>query len=206
MKFEVELNHKSIVDCDNEKDILRHNEDCEKIMGKIAHFAKYGVVVKKEYLDDGHKNKVPTYRYFGRHEDIGSGVVEEACDLKNGADFVIQNGLFASIAHGQGYTIGKDPTYHLVETLNSYHFLNEKGMKAVEELEESDSFYSGQAIEQIIQDESNLLDTKEVLEEVKGVKRKPIDQLIEEATAKLEEQRGGKGKEKSREKEAERSI
>lgn len=194
MKFDVELNHKTIIDCSDERDMRAHDKDCELILGKIGTFAEHGVLVERRFLDEGHKEKAPVFDYFG---ELSDGIVEEACDLKNGVDFGITDGVFASLAHGQGYTIGESKTYHLVETLNLYHFLSEKGQDAVEKLIDSDEV-DFSAFKELVEDKSNLKDTKEFFGKMQSYKRGTVDEKIAWAQNVLNGQEKGKEKEKEK--------
>lgn len=188
MKYDELLNHKSILDCENPRDEEQHGKDKVAMLGKMESFGKYGAVVKLQAQDKGHARDKAKYLVVCP-EDFQS--VVEACDLKNGTDMVIHDGLVGIAVYGQNYTMGLKQETHMLETLCSYRFLNEKA--DFEKLREMDR----KELEREFGEGEEFLSNAKLFEELRGVKRKDLDALIQGA----EERRGNKGKEKAKEKE-----
>jgi len=193
MKYDELLNHKTILDCENPRDEEQHGKDVEKMFGKMGDFGLYGAIVKVEPVDKAHKKKGARYQVVGPDE---YGKAEEGCDFKNGSDMVVHNGLVGTAVYGACYTMGTiKKEGHMVETLCSYRFLNEKA--DLERLEDMDQEELKREFEKGV----CFLDTKDFIWDMRSVKRKELDVLIREAEVRCgRKPDGGKGKEKDKEK------
>ena len=189
MKYDELLNHKSILDCENPKDEEQHGKDVLKMYEKAEGFGKFGAIVKMQPMDKAHKKNKPDYR-FVRPEDYMD--VVQACDLKNGGDMVVHNGVFGIAVYGQGYTIGLKKEHYLVETLCSFQFLD--GKADVEKLEEM----GVKELEKAFEKGEGFLGQKDLIKDLRGVKRKDLDALIQDAEERRSGNMGGKGKDKEK--------
>lgn len=188
MKYDELLNHKSILDCENPKDEEQHGKDIVSMLGKMDSFGKFGAIVKLQPQDKGHAGDKAKYCVV-HPEDYYS--VIEACDLKNGTDMVIHDGLVGIATYGQNYTMGLKRETHMLETLCSFRFLNEKAdfekLVEMERKQLEKEFYDG----------TEFLSNVELFGELRGVKRKDLDVLIDEADKKRGEKKG-KGHQKGK--------
>lgn len=189
MKYDELLNHKSILDCENPRDEEQHGKDKVSMLGKIDAFGKYGAIVKMQPVDKAHKKDKEKFYVVGPEDYYG---IVEGCDLKNGTDMVIHNGLFGIAAYGQGYTMGLRKESHMVETLCSYRFLNEKAdLEKLEEMEQKE-------LSKEFEKDSNFLNTEEFLWDLRNVKRKDLDALIQAAEEKIGGSDGGRDSERTK--------
>lgn len=190
MKYDELLNHKSYLDCENPRDEEQHGRDKVSMFSKAENFGKYGAIVKIQPVDKAHKKDKATYQVV-HPEDYMS--VAEGCDIKNGADMVIHDGLFAIAAYGQNYTMGLKKESYMVETLCSFKFLD--GNADFEKLDEM----SRKELEKEFEEGSHFMDSKDLIWKVRDVKRKDLDTLIQEAEERRQgDNDGGKGRGKEK--------
>lgn len=105
------LNNKSIIDCDENEELL-HNKEIEFYVDNISDLPNFDCAVIIKYIDHANKNKNEKILSCKLHDFIE---VIEYCDIKNGIDLLIdQDNSFCIIAYGQYYTIKND--WYNVET------------------------------------------------------------------------------------------
>ena len=186
MSYDELLNHKSILDCENPKDEEQHGKDKMTMLSKIEAFGKHGAIVKVEPQDKAHKKYKSAYRVV-RPEDYVN--VVEGCDIKNGVDMVVHGGIFGMAAYGQNYTMGLiNKETHMVESLCSFQFLKEKA--DFEKFEEMDPKEIAGEFER----GENFLKQETLISDLRGVKRKELDALIQAAEERRSGNEGGKEK------------
>lgn len=97
------LNKKSCINCD-ERDLVKHNEEINKILGELRKLDNYDCVVLHKYQDIGHRNKdlqVININLWDIYE------LAELADFKNGVDFLIDDEGFLNLSvYGQTYKLG----------------------------------------------------------------------------------------------------
>lgn len=181
MKYHELLNHKSILECENERDREQHAKDVNSMISKLDDFAKYGAVVKKQQVDKAHANSPAEYQVVSADSLM---IAVEGCDIKNGTDFVIHENTLGVVAYGQNYTFKRDKVSHTLETLCSYHFLDESvDFDSVADMKR-------QELAELYKDESKFLNTDKLLEDLRGVKKKDLDSIIKNAEARLSNNKG----------------
>lgn len=98
------LNKKSCINCD-ERDLVKHNEEINKILGELRKLDNYDCVVLHKYQDIGHRNKdlqVININLWDIYE------LAELADFKNGVDFLIDDEGFLNLSvYGQTYKLGE---------------------------------------------------------------------------------------------------
>ena len=103
MKYDELLNHKTILDCENPRDEEQHGKDINAMYAKLGQFGAYGAIVKMQPMDKAHKKDEASFLLV-RNDEYAD--VVQGCDIKNGGDMVVHDGLFGIAVYGGNYTYG----------------------------------------------------------------------------------------------------
>lgn len=198
MLYQEYLNHKSILDCESEKDIERHNLDVQRMYEILEERGKFGAIVKIEYQNVAHKKKEPAY---GLVSADGYFQAIEGLDMKNGGDFVIHNGDIGIAVYGQNYSYNDHSvhhgTQHMVEALATFHFFDshhkDKAIELADYLDHTNDL-EGEGYESLEQayNKPYYLDTENLKQELRGVKRLSLDEQIEMADKEVQDKKSKK--------------
>ena len=120
------LNKKSCINCD-EIDLVKHNEEINKILKELRKLDNYDCVVLHKYQDIAHRNKdlqVININLWEIYELV------EFADFKNGADFLIDDEGFLNLSvYGQTYKLGGErhfinAIFKIIPHDENFNFLN----------------------------------------------------------------------------------
>lgn len=122
-EYEEYLNHKSVLDCETQRDLDRHQDDCSKILNTINEKAPYGAILRVQYIDPyWSEEEADKFIYSNAEEYLN---ILSFLDAKNGYDFVMNDNELCVAVYGSNYTIPGEKTY-MQEVLVTYHFFNEE--------------------------------------------------------------------------------
>lgn len=107
----------SILDCNTDAAIEKHNQKIEKTLTELWNMNALCLATIRR-IDVGATGKYSIMRVCT--QDIEEIIL--SCDFKNGVDvFLVGNGDYIFFVHGQGYTL--NGIYHLVKTEIHIHIL-----------------------------------------------------------------------------------
>ena len=195
VSYDEYLNHKPISACTSKRDIERHDLDNGKMFSLIEEMKASAAIVRVTYLDSAHRGEekaqyVPMDK-FREHID--------GFDQKNGMDFVIHNGHVGLAIYGQNYTDRITGQGGVVEALLSYQFIDDSKMDSrniAKELDEITSENEAQKLLGCVSKEDIFLNDSALKENLRNVKRLPLEVQIEKSIKiqkEQQEKRRGKG-------------
>ena len=105
------LNSKSILDCDEQEELV-HQLEIENVINEIYQLENYDCAIIFKHMDEAHKNKKDVIKSSQLYDFME---MIEYVDFKNGFDFAVEdNGVLVIVVYGQGYEM--NGVYHLIET------------------------------------------------------------------------------------------
>ncbi len=129
------LNEKSILDCDENEEII-HNNEIQEIIDVIVSYKDYDCALICKYQDEGHKHleqRIDSCSFSGLLEYLGTR------DIKNGVDLYTDGQYLIFLIYGQGYTLTEMNEYHLVtEAIKVMPYINKEFYNVVNLLDGQD--------------------------------------------------------------------
>lgn len=183
MYYDEYLNHKSLLTCEEEKDIEQHNNDCNKMFELLMDYAPHGAIAKISHQDLYHKtHEKDMYKLIDKH---GYDDMIQAFDIKNGIDFVIHDDEVGIAVYGQNYLFsGK---HYMNEVLIQFHFLDAKKADIISIQEQLDDIYSlekEQTLLRELYEKDIYIQNTDLKTQLRNGSMKPIQEKINDANIK----------------------